>query len=311
MITFASLFTGGAGADLGARAAGLKPLWGIEKNARIANVARANGVPVVTADVCTARPTDFEPPWLLHASPPCPNFSQANTGGKETAEDVSMAQAVARFVTVLKPRAFTLENVAKYAYSESWRVIEAALREGGYAYEIHGGKHGKRLCSADFGVPQDRRRFYVRAAMSVFLPPLPEPTPWQGWYSAVEDLLPGCPEKKPMDWQIERWPPNIAYPALLSQGQSHDHRGNDYPLGFREAHEPTPTITGNSNMLSLRAALGENHTIALTFPCVARFQGFPDDYIWSDDAQLNALINGNAVPPEQYRRLVAGLVRGW
>lgn len=30
MITFASLCTGGGGADLGARAAGLKSLWGVE-----------------------------------------------------------------------------------------------------------------------------------------------------------------------------------------------------------------------------------------------------------------------------------------
>lgn len=266
-------------------------------------------------------------------------------GGKETPEDVSMAQAVARFVKVLRPRAFTLENVAKYAYSKSWCVIEATLKECGYIYDVHGGKRSKQLCAADYAVPQTRRRFWVRAVSSVFLPPLPKPTPWQGWYSAVEDLLPSCPESPLANWQRKRLKDHpVIGPLLIGSG---GFRGG---VVTREGSEPAVTVTGNRNqcdqvravlvgdqsasagqgvitrdvgepVMTVRAgdtggkscvrAITEYRTVGMTLQCMARFQSMPDDYIWSDDAQLNALVNGNAVPPPQYRRLVAAPVRGW
>jgi site-specific DNA-cytosine methylase len=43
---------------------------------------------------------------------------------------------------------------------------------------------------------------------------------------------------------------------------------------------------------------------------MGRFQGMPDDYVWSDDAELAAYINGNAVPPPWYEWLVGPMVAG-
>jgi site-specific DNA-cytosine methylase len=47
MKTFASLFTGGGGADLGALEAGLRPIWGIEHDPKIVRVAQTNGLEVL------------------------------------------------------------------------------------------------------------------------------------------------------------------------------------------------------------------------------------------------------------------------
>jgi DNA (cytosine-5)-methyltransferase 1 len=120
MTTFASLFSGFGGADLAAIAAGLNPIWAVEYEADIAAVYRDNlGDHVTVADILTLDPKDFERPDFLHASPPCPNFSNAKANGEETEHDIALAQKVADFVTVLLPDFFTLENVYQYRESKS------------------------------------------------------------------------------------------------------------------------------------------------------------------------------------------------
>jgi DNA (cytosine-5)-methyltransferase 1 len=250
--TIATLCAGGGGIELGARAAGLVPIYGIEIDQRIAEVARANGISVTVGDVRTLRPSDFPGMDVLHASPPCPNFSQANTGGKESAEDVSIAAGVARWITHHLPRWFTLENVGRYHKSQSWRTIEAALEGGGYIVEVYGDGKRPRLCAADTGVvPQTRRRMWVRAVRGGLLPPLPPAQPWRGWYDAVEDLLPSCPESLLANWQRERLKDHpVVGPLLVGAG---GFRGT---VVNREAGESAMSITADRNQCDqVRAVL--------------------------------------------------------
>ena len=175
MNTFGSLFSGFGGADIGAMAAGLTPLWGVEFEGQIAAVANRNlGDHVRAADILACDPTDFPPVDVLHASPPCPNFSVAKAGGEETAQDIALAQRVADFVTTLGPGVFTLENVWAYRNSRSWRLIEDALYGAGYWLSID------HVNAADFGVPQTRKRMIVRAVRGGWVPMLPPAEPWVG-----------------------------------------------------------------------------------------------------------------------------------
>ena len=125
----ATLFSGGEGAGLGMVAAGFSHAWGIEYSDDIAQVARDNGFNVLTADILECDPADFESVDWLHASPPCPNFSNAKTNGEETENDRALAAKVCQFVTELLPRVFTLENVFQYRKSQSWQTIAAALHD--------------------------------------------------------------------------------------------------------------------------------------------------------------------------------------
>ena len=252
--TIATLFSGGEGVGGGAEAAGLHHMWGIEINDDIAQVARSNGFHVVTADVTAIDPGVLDTPDILHASPPCPNFSQAKTGAEESENDVRMARATARFVETLMPRVFTLENVWGYRKSESWRLIVSALNRLGYWTTVH------HLNSADFGVPQTRKRMIVHAVRDGWVPPLPLPEPWQGWYQAIEDLLPGLPDSEFAPWQLKRGVEELLNQScLLAQG-SFDHAdvGNEraaQPIGKRAANEPAFTVTASSSMRGVRAFL--------------------------------------------------------
>lgn len=205
-----SLFSGFGGADIGARLAGFTTVWGIEYLDEIATVARSNGLPVQTRDILDCDPNGFEKVDHLHASPPCPNFSVAKVGAEETEHDIALADKVAEFITVLRPRLVTIENVPAYVKSKSYKRILKALSDCGYMYDA------QVLNSADFGVPQTRKRLIVRAIQGALIPQLPEPVPWVGWYAAIEDLLDTLPESKFADWQMARLPDYLGETALVT-----------------------------------------------------------------------------------------------
>jgi len=248
--TFATLYSGGEGWGIGAMAAGLRPLWGIEHDAEIAAVANRNlGGHVHIADILEADPRTFETPEFLHASPPCPNFSSAKVGARESVQDIALGQATARFIEALLPRVFTLENVWPYRRSTSWQIIGDALNRCGYWFDL------AHVNAADFGVPQTRKRMIVRAVQGGMVPYLPEPEPWRGWYQAIQDLIPSLPESQFAPWQLERLDDTLRETVLLSQGISRDHDGREYGITTRGGQEPAFTVTANWNMNTIRALL--------------------------------------------------------
>jgi len=231
MTTAATLFSGGGGADIGLSAAGLDVLWGIEHDDDIASVARQNDLDLHTADVVEEETSDWPAPDVLHASPPCPNFSVAKTGAEETGEDVSLARATVRFIAGHEPILFTLENVWGYRKSQSWKLIREHLQRSGYDWNAW------KLNAADYGVPQTRKRMIVAARRGGPRPKKPPAThaenpssgglfggdlsEWVGWYEAVKDLIPDLPETELADWQKERLPDDMLDGDMISSNPKH------------------------------------------------------------------------------------------
>lgn len=241
--TFASMFTGFGGADIGAMAAGLTPVWGIEYDADIAAVANANlGNHITVANVLDCDPRDFASVDVLHASPPCPSFSVANANRGETAQDLNLSRKVAEFVNVLQPRIFTLENVWAYRNSESWQIIEDCLWKLGYWL------HVDHVNAADCGVPQTRKRMIVRAMRGAMVPAMPPAAEWVGWYAAIEDLLDTLPESQFAPWQLARLPDCLTTSLV---GQS----GYDGGIVNADENKPAMTVTANHNQLGVKAFL--------------------------------------------------------
>ena len=346
MITGAvgTLFSGGEGFGIGAREAGLDLLWGVEGDKDIAEVANDNlGGHVIVADLLDGLPSGLQAPEYLHASPPCPNFSVANSAAKESKWDIHLASTVATAISRFLPRVFTLENVMQYWRSDSWQIILKALFQNDYWFQTD------MINAADFGVPQSRRRMWVRAIHKRFSPGLPAAEPWQGWYDAVEDLIHTMPDTMFAEWQHDRLPPEISVDTrLFSQGISRDRKGGEYGIISRGGSEPAFTITSSSNMNGIRAVivdgahgkkahmgphcrarlddepmfsimasqhksavraiLQNGRIVRITPRALARFQTFPDWYELPANKGLMARVVGNAVPPLLAEKLLRQLM---
>lgn len=242
--TFFSLFSGGELAGVGAHAAGYRHIGGVEIDPRIAEVAKMNGFDVTVADVLDVKPSEFDRPTLFHASPVCTRASQANPNAKEAEIDIATARKTAEFITAWTPQFVTIENVIAYRHFESFAIILRALSAAGYMYSV------EHLNAADFGVPQTRRRLFVRAVLGGFVPYLPAPVKWVGWYEAIEDLLDTLPESEFAPWQIARLP-DLNQSMLVGQ-----HKTPSTGLvQHSKEKEPSFTITAARNQLSNRAFL--------------------------------------------------------
>lgn len=260
--TYGSLFTGFGGACLGARAAGLELAWGNELDPAIAEVGNCNlGGHIRVGNVLEQNPHDYERVDVMHMSPPCTRASVANgsaevneDGLKESPLDIALANKCIEFIETLQPECVTLENVWGYRVFQSWKGgrkcegIQSALYRLGYWVSV------EHVNSADMGVPQTRRRMIVRAVRGGWVPYLPAPVPWIGWYAAIEDILHTLPDSQFANWQLARLPEELR--TMLVGETGHEAVGNRQPITAKDVHEPATTITASSN--KLRALLVSN-----------------------------------------------------
>lgn len=239
-------FAGFGGFSIALREAGFDTVE-IELLPLIAEVNRANGGNVITGDFLDIDPTDYADYWLAQFSPPCPNFSMANAKGSEAEIDLMLARKICEFIRVARPRYFVLENVTQYQRSLSWLLIWYTLLEWGYGVDTW------NLNTADYGVPQSRRRMIVIGRRDGRQPTKPWPThsktgdlftrPWVSWYEAVEDLIPRLERGEFANWQKKGLPEK--YRSFMI--------GNGSRSNPKFVNQPTATITANHNQLKLKA----------------------------------------------------------
>jgi site-specific DNA-cytosine methylase len=204
--TLVTAFTCGGLFEIGAMYAGFRPVLGVEfypakgkkddkvkqrqSAAAADNYERNFGTHIIRQSIEDAvRDRVFVSyrPNAFHCSPSCTNLSQGNTKGSEDDGDVSAATAITQAIAQLGyPEIFTLENVEAYQKSESWLIICNFLYANGY------GVSADVVWASDYGnletgegVPQDRKRFIVRAVRNHFAPPLPLKVS-NGWDGTVQ-----------------------------------------------------------------------------------------------------------------------------
>lgn len=256
MVTYGDWFSGGGGMTIGAAAAGACIVFGAEYDEQVADVYRANvGEHVIVGDVLDIPMDMFPYVDIFHASPPCPNFSTAKLGAKETEADIALGNRVAEYIRERRPRIFTLENVYKYRNSESFSRIISALHDHGYTTGMW------HVNMADYGVSQTRMRLIVVALRDGLLPSLPPPThsetvsslgglelwgvapkkKWVSWYESIEDLIPFLPDSQFAPWQLNRLPDEFR--TLLLSGM--DMRSTGRGMRGRDSSEPATTVTAS------------------------------------------------------------------
>ncbi|MNU64587.1 Modification methylase HaeIII [compost metagenome] len=161
-----SLFSGAGGMDVGFHQAGFNTVLACEMNRDACATFRMNNLgPMHEGDIRDVLPTlRAGQARLVFGGPPCQGISVA---GKMDPQDPrsGLIDSFLDAVEAVGPSAFVMENVDALLSVAKWRprlqsIIERAGRLGF-------GFHCLVLNSADFGVPQARKRFFGIGVMGI------------------------------------------------------------------------------------------------------------------------------------------------
>jgi DNA (cytosine-5)-methyltransferase 1 len=193
-----------------------------------------------------------------------------------------------------------------------WRGIEAHIKQLGYQVD------SSAVNMSDYGVPQARVRFIVRACREGNCRegnplPLPEKQPKISWYDAIADLIPKLPEsqllkgqQKEVDEFLKSNPPT---PLLINRSGG---RGRYRAV---PSTRPANTImrshfTDGKNANRTKFAdiwLPDGTVKSVSIECIRRLQSFPDWYQLPEQIGVAGSILGYSVPPKFVELLLAPL----
>lgn len=273
---------------------------------------------------------------ILMGGPPCQGFSTHRF--KDAGVNDRRNELLRRyfdFVEVLKPKTFIVENVSGLLWrrhenhlNEFYRLARAA------GYEVH---EPKILNARDFGVPQNRKRVFILGkhddVEAGFIWP-PEATHFD------PKSVDGRREKR-LHWQ----PASVVFDVCLdhddpnnvhmnhtvelvevfkstpknggSRSQSkrqlpcHEkHDGHKDVYGRIDPAKPGPTITTGCVNPSRGRFLHPTQNHGITVRHAARFQTFPDHFVFEGGLMAAAAQVGNAVPIKLGMVVLDGIRRG-
>lgn len=279
--------------------------------------------------------------YLLAGCPPCQNFSSQNRGGrfKSEEEKEALLMQYLRIIKQVYPPFILLENVAGIKSPSNERILEKFIKELKNEHCSDARKKYFVLCdilnTANYGVPQRRRRFVlhaIRQDMYIILKNngvevcLPAKThsengqnglkKWVSVWDVISDLPPikagehfntasiknhSCANLS--DINIERMQviranggSRDALPESLKLNCHKNYSGHKDVYGIIDPNRPAPTMTGGCLSYSKGRFGHPYQNRALSIREAARIQTFPDDFEFDDCTTRSALQIGNAVP---------------
>lgn len=273
---------------------------------------------------------------ILMGGPPCQGFSAhrikgAGVGDPRNELLVSYFDAV----SALQPMTFVVENVTGMLWARHRPFLDRFMflaREAGYVVA-----EPVVLNARDYGVPQNRKRVFIigwRRGLNIRIQWPPSRTHFAP--DAEEVVCSGRPSfvtaasvfQTPLfDDDINAVHINHS-PALLEvfRKTPHDggsrrdsgrvlpchenHNGHNDVYGRIRLSEPGPTMTTACINPSKGRFLHPFEDHGITARHAARFQGFPDSFIFEGGLFASAKQIGNAVPPPLGRRVLSVLKAG-
>lgn len=336
------LFSGAGGTALGFSKAGFEIVGALDNDAAACKTYFENiKVQPQLADIRSVKPKT-----LLHSlnleqgevdvlvgCPPCQGFTRMRNGkGKDDPRNDLVLQYLS-FVYVIQPRCVVFENVPGIVRQKHGKLLYDELCSGLRAlrYGFDYSSPGMLLNSADFGVPQVRKRLVLLAGRDGCDLPYPAPThgklgspevksgelqPWK----TVEDALSGLP---PIHAGVksEGVPNHLArsmgdrvsnFISLVPHdGGSRTDVSQEYWLdchkkpncghsdvyGRLALSQPSGVITSGCTNVSKGRFVHPTQNRGISFREAARLQSFPDDFAFEGNFEDLGRQIGNAVPP--------------
>ncbi|MFI9026244.1 DNA cytosine methyltransferase [Streptomyces sp. NPDC053560] len=149
----------------------------VEKDQRAAATYGANHQPdkLICDDIADFDPQPFaDDVDVITGGPPCQGFSALNRGNFDDPRN-GLWEEYLRVVAVVRPKIFVMENVDRFLKSRECDRLRAATHPGGLLEDYT--LKTELLNSADYGVPQARRRVIVLATRRDLGAPLHHPAP--------------------------------------------------------------------------------------------------------------------------------------
>jgi DNA (cytosine-5)-methyltransferase 1 len=313
-----SLFSGCGGFDFGLKKAGYNIIWANDIDKDACETYKVNVGDIVCEDITKIDVPKFESVDLLVAGFPCQPFS--NAGSRKGTDDKrgNLYQETFRFIRTLNPQAIIYENVRgilSFMGSDGKTLlvdqVKASLEKMNYhvTYRLVNFSH--------FGVPQNRIRVIIVAVKDKKYVDHVFPEVVIGKDLSILKTLEGLTSKTPQQQELMKLNPQaLHYGSLIPEGGSWKSLPYDilperwkkirdnmahyhYPNFFRRysKHDISGTIT--AAFKPENAAVWhptENRIFSVRE--IARFQTFPDDFIFHGSSIKSKYQQiGNAVPP--------------
>ena len=308
------MFCGAGGSSAGARAAGAEIVAGVDMCPIAARTFAANfpnaqiineRLEVVDLGSLKVEVGDIE---LLLASPECTNHTCAKGGAPRDEASRATAMLVVQYAKALRPRWLVLENVIHMRPWSRYGELKRDLTDLGYRLHEH------VLDSADFGVPQRRRRLFLVGDRAETPPPTIRKRP--GRKKSIRSVLdpfhtwatsPLNHERRALA-TLER-----ARRGFQALGQKASfllvYYGNDGAGGWQRLDRPLRTITTLDRFALVEHHEGEPRMRMLQVPELKRAMGFDEDFELPVGTRRDRIrLLGNGVCPPVMKHVVASLI---
>lgn len=161
-LTAIDIFSGAGGMSIGASMAGIDVVVAVEYDTHAAASFKANhpDTEVIDEDIRGVTLLDkYKNPFILFGGPPCQGFSTSNTKTRNIKnENNSLFYEYIRQIKELTPEWFVFENVEGITSFDKGTVVSRLEKEfKKLGYETN----WDVLTASDYGVPQNRNRFFM------------------------------------------------------------------------------------------------------------------------------------------------------
>ena len=339
-LTCVDLFCGAGGITVGFKNAGIKILASSDINEHAAKTHQYNfpEIPFVKGDLAdpknkqailniVQKELDGVSIDIIVGGPPCQGFSMfGKRRFKNTNKDYDphldprneLVYTYIEYIKLLNPKWVVMENVAGFTSLDEGYFLEyliKELEELGYLNHDY-----KIINTADYGVPQTRKRFILIANRTGNIIPWPkpkyykEPKDWQNSYRGIDEVINDLACETTHNEDLNHTPMNHAdtvkerfsyieegkklNPEVLPEHLKLSRTGKPIKsyskVFFRlDRNAPSPTIVPGHSAFPIHPWLDRQ----LTIREAARIQSFPDSIKFFGTQAAQCTQVGNAFPP--------------